>query len=72
MKIKKRTPYLCPECGEADDIDIIDHEFDDTSMRAECVCAKCDATWSEYFDLRYNGYAYKGVDYEADGREMFP
>ena len=68
----KTTSYLCPECGETDDIDIIDHEFDDTSMRTDCICTKCDTAWSEYFTLAYAGYAHKGIDYNPDGTEMYP
>lgn len=72
MAIKKRTPYLCPKCGEAEDIEIIDDEYDDTSMRIECICEKCNAAWSEYFALEYTGYAHKGIDYNADGTKMYP
>lgn len=69
--IKKTTKYLCPKCGEDVDLETIDTEFDDDSLSQRLCCEKCGAEWHEYFELRYKGYAYKGVDYEADGKEMF-
>lgn len=68
---EKTTEYICPECGANEDIETVDTEFDEASLSCKCVCDKCGATWHEYFELRYNGYAYKGVDYTADGKEMF-
>ena len=68
---KKTTAYLCPECGEDIDIETTDTEIDESSLSCKMYCAVCGASWHEYFELRYDGYAYKGVDYEADGEEMF-
>ena len=68
----KTTAYLCPECGEDIDLDTTDTEFDDSSLSCKMYCEKCGATWREYFELHYTGYAYKGIDYEADGKEMYP
>ena len=70
--MKKNEPYICPECGADMDIQTIDTEIDDTSLGCTMYCEKCGATWREYYELRYNGYAYKGIDYEADGEEMYP
>ena len=72
MAIKKLTPYLCPECGDTEDVDNDDFEFDCEELRVDCVCHKCDAVWSEYFLLKWAGYAHKGIDYCSDGTNMFP
>lgn len=71
-KMAKTMEWVCPECNDDTDLETIDTEFDDSSLSCKINCGKCGATWHEYFDLRYAGYAYKGVDYEADGKEMFP
>lgn len=63
----KTTEYLCPECNEGVDLEIIDTEFDEDSLSCKICCSTCGATWHEYFELHYNGYAYKGIDYNADG-----
>ena len=68
--VKKTTEYLCPECGEDVDIETTDTEIDETSLSCKMYCGKCGANWHEYYELRYNGYAYKGVDYDADGEEI--
>lgn len=70
--MKKTTEYLCPECGEDIDIETVDTEIDESSLSCAMYCTKCGATWHEHFDLRYSGYAYKGIDYEADGEEVRP
>lgn len=69
--MKKIEPYICPECSADMDIQTVDTEIDENSLSCKMYCEKCGATWHEYYELRYNGYAYKGVDYEADGEEMF-
>ena len=69
--MKKIEPYICPECGADMDIQTTDTEIDDTSLSCKMYCEHCGASWHEYFELRYNGYAYKGIDYEANGEEMF-
>ena len=69
--MKKTAEYLCPECGEDIDIETVDTEIDESSLSCKMYCTKCGATWYEYFELRYNGYAYKDIDYEANGEEMF-
>ena len=70
--VKKMTEYLCPACGDTEEVEITDTEIDDSSLSCKCSCAKCGAMWQEYFELRYNGYANKGIDYKANGKEMFP
>ncbi len=70
--VKKMTEYLCPSCGDTEDIEVIDTEIDDNSLSCKCYCGKCGEAWHEYFELRYCGYAYKGVDYDTNGKEMFP
>ena len=71
-KMTKTIAYLCPECGESTNIEIIDTELDDNSLSCQMYCPKCDAAWHEYFELRYKGYAYRSIDYKANGEEMFP
>lgn len=67
----KTTAYVCPECGEDVDLETADAELDEESLSCKMCCLKCGATWHEYFELRYNGYAYNGRDYEADGTKMY-
>ena len=63
----KTTEYLCPECGEDVDIETVDTEIDECSLSLKMYCTTCGASWHEYFDLRYDGYSYKGIDYEVNG-----
>lgn len=68
----KNTAYLCPECGEEIDLEIIDTEFDDSALSCKMSCATCGAVWYECFALHYGGYTYRGASYDADGKRITP
>lgn len=51
---------MCPKCGECLDVEVIDHAFDENCMRRLYACKKCEAAWSEDFELTYKGYIYEG------------
>ena len=68
MMIKKEAD-ICPVCGSYR----IYSEFrwiEDTTVSVRCTCKECNESWNEYFCLLYDGYAYNGVAYDADGEEM--
>lgn len=71
MPEKKTEEWICPVCGES--IYLTERGCEVVDMVADIAvsCDVCGAKWNEYFSLQYKGYAHKGIDYDADGEEMF-
>ena len=69
MMMKKNKNYICPNCGEDMDIDIYDYDYDSECLCEKICCNRCEATWREFFLLKYDGYAYDNKIYNADGDE---
>ena len=65
----KNEEFVCPKCGEWTG-ECIDYDFDAESLAITHTCHKCDAVWTEYYALRYTGYAHEGIDYDEEGKEM--
>jgi hypothetical protein len=68
MNIKKRECYVCPKCG-SDITSIEDYEMDIDCLYLKMACQDCDATWSEYTILTYDGCVVDGQQYDKDGKE---
>ena len=66
---KKTTPYVCPVC-KGENNECTDYEWDSESIRQQYICPDCGATWDEYHELTYRGYAHNGVDYDENGEKM--
>lgn len=69
--MQKNQEVRCPQCGLCA-TDVSNRDLDGELMKEECYCTQCGAEWDEFFKVEYTGYAYKGIDYDADGKEMFP
>lgn len=67
----KKFEYVCPECKNDMDNEIVDVVWDDGLLIQKYCCGKCNATWKEYFILRYDGYSYNGQVFNADGGKTF-
>lgn len=80
MALKKTTDYICPICGEEEnissgyDLASIDATVDSEGNAREfitrnCRCARCGHMWREYMLLIYDGYLSDGTEYTAEGEE---
>ena len=66
----KNEEYVCPECGKAVDVEVIDTEFDYECMVQKVYCSHCDCSWREYFILRYDGYSHNDEEFDKQGRKV--
>ena len=80
MAIKKTTDYICPICGEEEnifsgyDLASIDATVDSEGNAREfvtrrCRCRRCGHAWEEYLLFAYDGYYSDGIEYTAKGEE---
>jgi transposase-like protein len=68
MAMLKNEACNCPQCN-SDETYTIDIEMDIDCLWTKWRCRECDAVWSEYYLLKYDGYAYKGKSYKENGEE---
>lgn len=64
----KKEMYQCPNCGGYG-TEINDLEMDIDCLWTKHYCRECEATWSEYYTLTYDGYVHVDKSYGPDGKE---
>lgn len=67
-KIFKNEPDRCPVC------DGINTYVDNMEIRGEtfkttCGCNDCEASWDEWFVIRYVGYSKDDINYDSNGNK---
>lgn len=41
----------CPFCGSDEDVQVVEHGFEHGSAWSTSVCHKCDAEWTEEYEM---------------------
>ena len=60
----------CPNCG-SDDLDYDPQEFIDDSLISQvCECRHCGFTFTNYYTIKYTGFAAHDIDFDESGEVM--
>ena len=57
----KRAPFYCPDCGELDNTETFDVQFDDEIIH-KARCCKCGCEFIDRYVPRYAGYSIERED----------